>query len=77
MSSRAWLELTEHILTDNPNIGHIKICIQGFSHCCCRLFCLSVFGTETISSDVGSTDISDTFKLLSSVKKMWEYPSDI
>ena len=36
---------------------------------------LSVFDTETISSDEGS--IYFTFKLLSSVKKMWKYPSDI
>ena len=41
------------------------------------MFDLSVFGTETISSDDGSIDISEPFYLLSSVKKMWKYPSDI
>ena len=38
---------------------------------------LSVFGTETISSDKRTIDISDTLQLLYFVKKMSEYRYDI
>ena len=38
---------------------------------------LSVFGTETISSDKRPIDISDTLQLLYFVKKMSEYRYDI
>ena len=38
---------------------------------------LPVFRIKTIGSDKGSIDISDAFKLLYFVKKMWKYPSDI
>ena len=54
MSSRARLEIIVH-----RSIGHIRI--QGILHCCCRLFYLSVFGTETISSDEGSIYIRTHF----------------
>ena len=68
---------------DNPSIGHISIHIQdkNFEFFTLLmspvLFICILVGTETISSDEGSIDISDIFSLLSAVKKMWKYPSDI
>ena len=49
-----------------PSISHIRLGIQSknfeiLNIVLCRLFYLYVFGTETISSDGGSIDISDTF----------------
>ena len=43
------------------------------------LYCLisPVFGTETITYNTGSIDISDTFKLLNFVQKMRKYPPDV
>ena len=38
---------------------------------------ISEFSTENINPDKGSIDISDTFGLLHSVKKMWIYLPDI
>ena len=43
-----------------------------FGICVHCLIHLSVYGTETISSDKRSIDISDTFYLLYFVKKMFE-----
>ena len=65
MSSRARLKITVHI---GQTIRVSAIFVLAFRvktliflHCCGRLIYLSVFGTETISSDEGSIDISDTF----------------
>ena len=39
--------------------------------------CLIVVCNETINSDKGSIDISNTFKLLNLIKKSRKYPLDI
>ena len=61
MSSRAGLEITVHI---GQTVRVFAIFVFALNvqtsdcfHCRCRLFYLSVFGTETISSDDGSIDI--------------------
>ena len=59
MSSRARLEITVTYWTDNPSIGHIRIRIETLLMS--PVLFLSVFGSEKISSDKGSIDISDTF----------------
>ena len=62
MLSRAPLELVVHI---GQTIRLLAIFVSAnrvkTSNFLCRLFYLSVFGAETISSDEGSIDISNTF----------------
>ena len=80
MSSRARFEIKVHI-GQTIRVFNLAIFLFAYFDFFFTLSMspvnLAVFGTETISSDKVSIDISDTFKLLSSVKKIWRYLSDI
>ena len=76
MSSRSRLEITVHIgqTIQVPSIFVFAYTVKTLKlfTLLTGLFYLFVFGTEAISSDKGSIDISVIFKLLSSVKKIWK-----
>ena len=70
--------------THNLSTGHIRIRIHSINLIISLILFLnspdlflSVFVTETTIYNNGPIDISDTFKLLYFVQKMWKYASDV